>query len=312
MRSVYRLFCAALLVLPASPLSAQNAGNLARVGGTVVDSEGKSIRGATITIESADDGKDVTATTDERGRFSLPGVGPGRWHFTIAAPGYEPITGDTALKAGGNNPPLNYVLRLNGMVPGSLSGLQVKELQADLSTADSLFDQKRWDEAIAFYRAILVKAPVLTNINLQLGVAYRRKGNQTAAIEAYNELLKAEPGNEKAIVGVALAKAEAGDRKAAVDLLTKAAAEDGGRREILYALGELSFEDGNLDTAMTWYRKAAEADTAWGKPLYKLGLSAAKKGDSTIARDFLARAVAVDPTSPEAALAREAASQLAR
>jgi tetratricopeptide (TPR) repeat protein len=311
MRSVHRLFCAALLVFLAIPLSAQNNARLARVNGTVVDSEGKSVRGATVTLESTD-GKIATTTTDERGRFSVPGLPAGRWHYTIAAPGFETISGEGALRAGGSNPPMNAVLRASAMVLGSLSGLQVRDIQADLATADALFDQQRWEEAIAFYRSILSKAPVLTHIHLQVGAAYRRKGDPAGAMEAYKELLKAEPGNDRATVGLALATAESGNRKSAEEILVKAAGEEGSHREVLFALGELSFEDGSLDNAMTWYRKAADADSSWGKPLYKLGLSAAKKGESAAARDFLVRVMAVDPMSPEAALAKAAVDQMAR
>jgi len=312
MRSIHRLFCAALLVLLFAPLSAQNGAGLARVSGTVVDAEGKSIRGATITFEGAGGGNNVTSATDQRGRFNVPGLRPGQWRFTILAPGYEAITGAASLRPGGKNSPINAIMRVVGIVPGSLSGLEVRDLQADLATADALFEQQRWDEAIAFYRSIRSKAPVLTHISLQLGAAYRRKGDPAGAIDAYNELLKVEPGHDKATVGLAFATAEAGNRKAGQDILLKAASADGAHREVFFALGELSFEDGSLDNAMTWYRKAADADVSWGKPLYKLGLSAAKKGEPTTARDFLARAMAVDPTSPEAALARAAADQLAR
>jgi len=310
MRSVHRLFCAALLVLHATSLFAQSAG-LARVSGSVVDAEGKSVRGATITLENADADRTATTTTDERGRFALLGLRPGMWHVTIIAPGYEMVAVDGVLRAGGSNPPINTILRPVGMVLGSLSGLQVRDIQADLATADALFDQERWDEAIAFYRSILSKAPVLTHINLQVGAAYRRKGDPAGAIEAYNELLKAEPGNEKATVGIALAKAQAGDKKGAQDVLVNAANE-GTYREVFFTLGELSFEDGRMDDAMSWYRKAVDADASWGKPLYKLGLSAAKKGEPAAARDFLARVMAVDPTSPEAALAKAAVDQLTR
>ena len=51
-------------------------------------------------------------------------------------------------------------------------------------------------------------------------------------------------------------------------------------------------------------KKAAAADPIWGKPLYQLGLDAIKKGNNSDATTLLTQVIAVDPTSPEAALAK--------
>ena len=62
--------------------------------------------------------------------------------------------------------------------------------------------------------------------------------------------------------------------------------------------------------AEAWYRKAAETDPFWGKPLYQLGLCALKSGDKDEATRLMARAIAVDPVSPEAALAKASLESL--
>jgi Flp pilus assembly protein TadD len=308
MRFPCRLFCAVLLVLQATPLLAQGA----RISGTVVDIEGKAIRGATVTMEHPDTGQSATTASDARGRFFILGLRPGLWEFTIAAPGYVPVTGKGMLRVGTTANPLHAVLRVTGPLLGSLGGVEVRDLQADLTSADTLLGQQRWDEAIALYRSILEKAPVLTYVHLQIGAAYRGKGDLPAAIGAYDTLLKAEPSNAKARVGIAAAMMAKGDRNAAREMLTGAVADGHGDREILFSLGEMSFEDGSLDEAIAWYRRASEADGSWGKPLYKLGVSTAKTGDTQAAREFLTQALTVDPTSPEAALARTTMDQMNR
>jgi Flp pilus assembly protein TadD len=302
------VFCAALLVLHATPLFAQGA----RISGTVVDTEGKAIRGATVSMEHPDTSQSATTASDARGRFFILGLRPGLWEFTIAAPGYVPVTGKGVLRVGTTANPLHAILRVSGPLLGSLGGVQVRDLQADLTSADTLLREQRWDEAIAMYRSILEKAPVLTNVHLQIGAAYRGKGDLSAAIGAYNTLLKAEPANAKARIGIAAATIANGDRNAAREMLMASAADGHGDREILFALGEMSFEDGNLDDAIAWYRRASEADGSWGKPLYKLGVSTARKGDTQAAREFLTQAWTVDPASPEAALSRTAMDQINR
>ena len=49
------------------------------------------------------------------------------------------------------------------------------------------------------------------SINLQIAAAYRGKKAFDAAITAYNDLLKVDPTNDKAKVGIAMASLEKGD-----------------------------------------------------------------------------------------------------
>jgi Flp pilus assembly protein TadD len=310
--SLLRAALPVLLVLLTTPASAQ-VSTLARVSGSVVDPEGKPIRAATITLENTDSGQTMTTTTDERGRFVVLGLRPTVWNFVIAAPGFATLSGSGRLSVGIDaNPPLNVVLQRSGGAVGSLVGLQARDIQADLATGDTLFGLQRWDEAIAVYKTILSKATPLTSINLQIGLAYRRKGDTAAAIAAYEELLKSDPVNEKATIGIALAHAEKGDRKTALDLLSQSADKEGAGREVFFSLGELNLENGNTDEAMKWYRRASDVDGSWGKPLYKLGVSAAQRGETAAARSFLTRTIDVDPLSPEAALAKTAIEKLGR
>jgi Flp pilus assembly protein TadD len=309
--SFHRAALPVLLVLLTAPASGQ--GTLARVSGTVVDTEEKPIRAATITMENADSGQTMSTTTDERGRFLVIGLRPTVWNFVIAAPGFTTVTGSGRLRVGLDaNPPINVVLQRSGGALGSLIGLQAKDIQADLATGDTLFSLQRWDEAIAVYKTILAKAPPLTNINLQIGLAYRRKGDTAAAIAAYEELLKTDAANEKARIGIALAHAEKGDTKTALDLLSQSAEKADAGRDVFFSLGELNLEGGNTDEAMKWYRRASDVDGSWGKPLYKLGVSAAQKGETAAARGFLTKVMEVDPLSPEATLAKTAIEKLGR
>ena len=59
----------------------------------------------------------------------------------------------------------------------------------------------------------MAKAPSLSVINLQIAAAYRNKKDYDNAIAAYNELLKVDPNNDKAIVGIGMTNLEKGDLK---------------------------------------------------------------------------------------------------
>ena len=285
-----------------------------RVGGIVKDEAGQPIKGATVTSENPNASpSSFTATTDDKGRFSIIGLKTGQWTFTAQAPGFAPETGRLQVATiGAPNPPLTFTLKKGGgpAAGGALGGMAAKDLQADLAAADALFTGQKWDESIAAYRGIMAKAPSLSIINLQIAAAYRNKKDYDSAIAAYNELLKADPKNDKAIVGIGMTNLEKGDLKAAEDTLTKAAEGTSPTREVFYNLGEVKFAKGEADEAAKWYQKAVDADATWGKPLLKLALVALNKGDNAGALKLSEKVIAVDPTSPEAATAKQLIEQL--
>jgi Tfp pilus assembly protein PilF len=292
-------------------LASQAAAQIGRVGGIVKDEGGQPLKGATITAQNDNIGQSFTATTDDKGRFTIIGLRAGQWRFIARAPGFAAEAGEMPVRMGAPNPPITFALKKSGAANfGALGGIASKDLQADLAGADALFKQAKWDEAIAAYRAILDRAPTLGVINLQIAAAYRNKKDYNAALAAYNALLKADPSSEKAQVGIAMTNLERGDSKAAEESLLHAAESASAGREIFYNLGEMTLARNDSDQAATWYQKASAADPSWGKPLYKLGLLAAKKGDTAGAFKLMDQVIAVDPASPEAALAKSSLESL--
>ena len=309
--------CALRIALAALFLAALAGGAAAqtgRVGGTVKDDVGQPIKGATITAENPNASpSSFTATTDDKGRFSIIGLRTGPWTFTAQAPGFAPESGRLSVQTiGAPNPPLTFTLK-KGATPGpasALGSLAAKDLQAELATADQLYNAQKWDEAITAYRGIMAKAPALSVINLQIAAVYRNKKEYDNAIAAYTELLKVDPNNDKAKIGIGMTNLEKGDLAAAEDTLTKAAESLNATREVFYNLGEVKFAKGQTDEAAKWYQKASDMDPAWGKPLFKLALVQLNKGDKEGTIKALERVIASDPTSPEAAQAKTVIEQL--
>ena len=80
---------------------------------------------------------------------------------------------------------------------GPLGGISGKELQSALGNADAAFKQGRWDEAVEAYRDVMARSAALSVINLQIGAAYRHKKDYTAALAAYDALLKVDPDKNR-------------------------------------------------------------------------------------------------------------------
>jgi Flp pilus assembly protein TadD len=302
-----------LAALFAVGLAATATAQTGRVGGVVKDEAGNPIKGATVTAENPGASpSSFTATTDDKGRFSIIGLKSGGWSFSAQAPGFGPEAGKLNVSTiGAPNPPLTFTMKKGGGGPTSaLGSTTAKDLQADLANADQLYNAQKYDESIAAYRQIMAKAPALSVINLQIAAAYRNKKEYDNAIAAYNDLLKSDPNNDKAIVGLGMTNLEKGDLKAAEDTLTKAAEGAKPTREVFYNLGEVKFSKGQTDEAAAWYQKASDLDPSWGKPIFKLALVQLNKGDKDATIKMLEKVISADPTSPEAAQAKTVIEQL--
>lgn len=304
------VLAALFVVALAGPAAAQTG----RVGGVVKDEAGNPIKGATVTAENPGASpSSFTATTDDKGRFSIIGLKAGAWSFSAQAPGMGTETGKLNVSTiGAPNPPLTFTMKKGGgAAPSSaLGSMAAKDLQADLANADQLYNAQKYDEAIAVYRGIMSRAPSLSVINLQIAAAYRNKKEYDNAIAAYNDLLKADPANANAIVGLGMTNLEKGDLKAAEDTLTRAADNPKATREVFYNLGEVKFSKGQTDEAAAWYQKAADMDPTWGKPLFKIALVQLNKGDKDATIKMMEKVISADPTSPEAAQAKTVIEQL--
>ena len=80
---------AAVLVLTTAPgAMAQTRATAADLTGTVLDQTNSVLPGATITATNADTNAVRTATTDDRGRYTIPALPPGTYTVTCELSGF--------------------------------------------------------------------------------------------------------------------------------------------------------------------------------------------------------------------------------
>lgn len=282
-----------------------------RVNGVVRDEDDEAIKGATVTAQNTSVGLSYTASTDDKGRFIMLGLRTGEWVFIASAPGFAGAANRMNVRSASNlNAPMLFNLRRNGPgAGGALEKVSAKDLQEKIDNAQKLFAQKKYDEAISAYRAITTTAEPLAFVNLQVAAAYVAKNDLAKAEAAYEDILKVDPLHEKAIVGIAEVKQKQGDVAGALAFLTSHAKAEETGREVFAALGEITALLNRNEEAESWFERAAKADPYWGRPLYRLGQLAAAKGDTAAANRFMSKVLTVDPSSPEARLAKTALGQ---
>ena len=72
--------------------------NTARLSGTVSDSAGAVVSGATVTVTNAGTGRAVTANTDEAGNYVIPALPPSEYHVEVKQSGFKSVTQTVTLQ----------------------------------------------------------------------------------------------------------------------------------------------------------------------------------------------------------------------
>ncbi len=311
MRDLKTLFGAAVmaLVMAAVPAAAQTG----RIGGTVKDTNGQPIKGATVVAENpASAPSSFTATTDDRGRYSMIGLKAGSWKVTASAPGFAPSGGNVPIKTiGAPMPPVDFTLAPGASGPsGALAGVNAKDLQADLAKADAMVAAKDYAGAIAIYEGMVTKVPALTALQLQIGGLYRTQKQYDKAIETYKKVPEGDTNSDKAKIEIGMTLLEKNDLAGAEAALMAMAQTTSANKEVFYNLGEVKFAKGETDEAVKYYQRASDIDPNWGKPLFKLGLAKLQKGDTAGTVEIMNKLIQVDPNSQEAAQAKALVEQL--
>ena len=119
----------------------------------------------------------------------------------------------TCTTIGAPNPPLTFTLKKGGAAgpTSALGGMAAKDLQADLAPPISSTTRRSGTMRSPRTARSWPRRRRCSVINLQIAAAYRNKKEYDNAIAAYNELLKADPTNDKAIVGIGMTNLEKGD-----------------------------------------------------------------------------------------------------
>ena len=204
MRLQLRILSASVALLFGFTVGAHAQG---RAMGTVKDTTGKAIKGATVKATNPDASPaQFASATDDKGRWAMIGLKSGTWHFTVEAPGFFTVETNAPIRVSAA-PPMQFTL---GKDPGPIPNALDRNIQQLIQDAASMRDAGRIDQALVAYQDIRTRNPKLTSINLVIGDLYRRKAMQETdsaarqnlyrqALDAYDQMLKSDATNERAL-----------------------------------------------------------------------------------------------------------------
>lgn len=337
-------FVLAALVFCASNLLAQawrSPGG--RISGSVVDSSGKPIKGAKVTLVSLRAGGSgpEPLTTDAKGKWSLVGIMGGTWNIDVEAPGFLTKKGTLEAQEGVMNPPIKTVLEAapppveappqqtelaNTVPPEAVAAVRAGEnfmkkaegqaIEGELTTTfapQKLTDEEKkalYKQAVAEFEKAQALLPDNLQIKQALAQAYYKSGQLKEATALLQQVYNADQSNTGVLLLVINLLLENGQLDEGKALLDKVPAGTMTDPTALINIGILFMNKNRLTDAYTYFDKAVTIDPNRGETYYYRGLSSLQQQKMAAAKADFQKVVQLAPDSSEAKDAQDLLKQM--
>jgi len=293
--------------------AAQAGRGKARIAGIVLDEQKNRIASSKIVIELR--GRDTAVretTTDQKGEWSLIGLGSGNWRITATADGYVPATMIYFVSQIGRNPKITLTLQ-KIIETEAGDGIIKDEASLDLiDQANQLFLEGKYDEALALLVQFLETNPEAYQTHINIGDCYKEKGEYEKAIEEYNLALEMakkdeELGKEmiaKAMAGIGDCYLRREDFEKAQSFFKESIELLPDNEILAYNVGEIYFSSQKMDEAIQYYALAIKIMPDWSPPYYKIGLVHLNKAEYEKAKENFTKFLELEPDSELAGTVR--------
>ena len=301
---------AVILLFSAGIVLGQAGRGVARMGGDVVDKDGKPVPGAKVTaVFDQPGGSTFETTANKKGEWVFMGLGTGNWLVTAAAKGYLPVTVSTYLRQLEKN--AKVIVKLEKQAAGS----GVVEDEATFQTLEegnAFFKDGKYDTALMMYDEFLSKNPGAYQVLLNIGDCYREKGEYDKAIEKYGQLVEQAAGDltmgknlsAKGLAAIGLCFMKQGKLAEAQDYFKRSIEMAPQDENLPYNVAEIYFSSQNIDEAIRYFEIAIQIKPDWPDPYYRVALGYLNKGDNAKAAENLEKFIKLEPETERSAQAK--------
>jgi tetratricopeptide (TPR) repeat protein len=310
-RALSKFAAGAVIIFLTAGLALGQAGRgNARLGGSVVDKDGKPIAGAKVTIVfDQAGGSTFEATTDKKGDWGVIGVGTGSWLVTANAKGYLPVTVSAYTRQLDKNPKVTIKMEKQAVGSGVV---QDEATFQTLEEGNAFFKDGKYDTALTMYDEFLAKNPGAYQVLLNIGDCYREKGEYDKAIEKYNQLIEQSAGDAtmgknlgaKGLAAIGLCLMKQGKLAESQDYFKRSIEMAPQDENLPYNVAEIYFSNQQIDDAIRYFELASQIKPDWPDPYYRVALAYLNKGDNAKAAENLEKFIKLEPETERTAQAK--------
>lgn len=300
-------FSLIVMVFLTVSLYAQAGQGRGRMSGKVTDPEGKPVANATVSLEFDNAGKKFETLTNQDGEWAMIGLGTGHANMMVLADGFLPATQQVSVSQLNRNPPVNFVLTVD---LEKKARLKDDAAVSQLEQGNALFNERKYQEALAVFNQFAVDNPTIYHIYLNIGDSYREMQDYKNAILQYELAIEKAKAAEDTVIQ-AKGQASIGEAYLRQDNLKEAqeyfkkSLELNPKDEVLaYNVAEIYFNNQKVDDAIAFYILATQIKPEWSLPFMKLGYAYLNKADYDKAIESFSKFLQVDPNSDQAPVAQ--------
>lgn len=291
------------IALLAGDLSAQAGQGRGRLTGKVVDESGQPIAKVAVSLEFDKSGKKFETVTNDKGEWAFIGLGTGHASLIFVVDGFQPSSQQVSVSQLNRNPPVNTVLKVD---LEKKARIKDEAAMGQLEQGNSLFEQRKFTEALAVFNQFVVDNPSIYQIYMNIGDCHRELLDYPAAIAQYSVAMEKAKANldrvieAKGLASIGEVHLRQNDFKTAQEFFKKSLELNPQDEVLAYNVAEIYFNNQKVDDAITYYTLATQIKPSWGSPYQKLGYAYLNKADYDKALASFKKFLEVEPNSDQA------------
>ena len=174
------------------------------------------------------------------------------------------------------------------------------KVQKQYNDGHAAMERQNWSQAIEHFNAVLKLKPDMMEAHINLGVAYRMKGDKKNQIHHFKKAAKLKPDMPDIHYNLGIAYSDARMYPQAADELRKAVELDPSLKDAYFNLGTVLFRSSKYADAAAQFEKSLELSPGWAEAHLNLGTCYLKMGKESDAIKHFEEAVRLKPGSAEA------------
>ena len=291
-----------------------------RLAGEIVDAKtGAPVKDAKVMLRNQKESAGPDVKANDKGRWSVLGLGGGGWDIDVEAPGYVTKKISVVVKEQERMPSIKLELdpaaapapAETTTAPAAaeevrIGGIAVSaDIAAAVDSGNELLKQGKFKEAVVQYEKAYPTLSSNIALKVALARAYYGAGDLKKALVLLDEAYKADPANAQNTMLLGALLLEDGQLERGKTIIESLPAGALAEPTVLVNIGILMMNKKQPAAAYDYFSKAIAIDANRAESYYYRGLSSVQSGKMKEAKADLQKAIDLAPDSNEAKEARE-------